>query len=230
MTLARYREPRTVFWALPFQLRERQGAYKRALMLAEDRFGIEIKHGDHTTNAEQILGRIEDLMLSCRVSMFDISDLNPNVLFELGLAMGLKVQHRYALRKSSLFGASPLPAMIANVDVQVYASSGQLERLVDLTMSRHFWPTDVAFTAHHLGWLADQIKDLTFPGCETDKYELAEATGIDASFVTQAVNQYFVAKGTAFPVNVGPAPTYRFDYRSVRAIPAPGSVRTPLLG
>lgn len=112
-----------------------------------------------------------------------------------------------------------MASMISNVDCPEYKNSDQLESALSRALERHFWPSDYAFTEENFGWLATQIRELTHPHCEADKYELAAATGINEAFVSHVIRNTFVPNGDATALSVGPAPTYRFDYTSVRPVP-----------
>lgn len=221
MGLASSVEARSVFFALPFSVRDKLRGYRETVLLLEDRFNIKIKHGDHTTDAVGILDRTMALMRSCRVRLFDVTHLTPNVMFEFGLAKGADLQNLYLVRGRK----SPLATMISNIDCPEYRNADQLEQALARALSRHYWPSDHAFTEQDMDWLATQIRELTYPNCETDKLELAAATGIHEAFITHAVRNIFVPAGDATAITVGPVPRYQFDYQSVRPVPGPAARR-----
>lgn len=223
MALTGPAEPRSVFLALPFNLRDSVRGYRQTLMVLEDRFNITIKHGDHTTNAIGILERTTKLMSDCRVRLFDLTGFSPNVIFEFGIARGAQLPHVYALRRQPRFGDKPIPSMLSNIDIPIYANAKTIEGILTRALEAHYWPTDIAFTEGDLDWLSTQIRELTYPRCETDKFELSDALGIADGFITQAIKQFFVANGDAIAIGVGPAPRYRFDYESMRPVPSAGA-------
>lgn len=218
----RFKEPRAVFLALPFEARDKVSGYREALALVEDRFNVKIKHGDSMPDAVGILERATAIMIASRMQIFDLTSYNPNVVFEFGIAKGSGLRNLYAFRRKSMFGTSEVPSMINNIDCALYSGSEGLEKVLTNFLQRHFWPSDVAFTEEHIPWLIDQIRDLTFPVCETDRLELEVATGIHRLFVTQAV-RHFVDAGDAIALSVGPSPRYRFDFNSLRPVPGSGA-------
>lgn len=222
MALAGFREPRWAFLALPFEVRDRTKSYKETLLVLEDLFDIKITHGDNTNDAVGIFDRAAELMAACRVRIFDLTSCNTNVIFEFGHATGAGLKNVYAIRRKGGFGQRPLPSMLKHIDCQEYDNSRGLEKTLAKALGRHFWPVDRSFTLdkENLDWLETQIRELTFPICEVDKFELEAATKIDSTFVTQAIVQRLVPSGEATALSVGPAPKYRFDYRSVREIGA----------
>lgn len=99
MGLAREIEARAVFFALPFVVRDKLRGYKERIHVLEDRFNIKIKHGDHTPDAVGILDRTIALMRSCRVRIFDVTTLTPNVMFEFGVAKGANLENLCLVRR-----------------------------------------------------------------------------------------------------------------------------------
>lgn len=227
MPLPGCEKPRQVFLALPFEVRDKIRNYRTTLALLEDRYDIKIVHGDHTTDASAILDRATELMRQSRVCIFDMTGFKPNVVFEFGYAKGAGLKSVYAMRHVPAFGRTPIPTMMNNIDCPSYRNAKQLKSVLERALERHFWPSDRAFTEGDLPWLRDQVRELTYPACETDKVELEKATGISGLFVTQAIKT-FVEQGSAVAVTVGPVPRYQFGYDRQRVTAAQEAVKPTL--
>lgn len=224
MSLPGCDKPRQVFVALPFEVRDKIRNYRTTLALLEDRYNIKIVHGDHTTDASAILDRATELLRQSRVCIFDMTGFKPNVVFEFGYAKGAGLKNVYAMRHVPAFGRTPIPTMMNNIDCPSYRNAKQLKSVLERALERHFWPSDRAFTEGDLPWLREQVRELTYPACETDKVELEKATGISGLFVTQAIRS-FVEQGAAVAVTVGPVPRYQFGFDRQRGLDGAGLVK-----
>jgi hypothetical protein len=93
MAKAPYKHP-TVFVGAPFSPAARLAELKKAL----DNIPVEFIFADTSIRTQHVLVRIRTAMTRADYSVFDITDWNPNVTLEVGLAEGLNEQY-YVLFK-----------------------------------------------------------------------------------------------------------------------------------
>ncbi|HPQ69602.1 MAG TPA: GAF domain-containing protein [bacterium] len=83
--------PKMVFIGIPFSASSKN-VYDFGILPALNDLNLEPWIADERTDSLRILGNILEGVLQSSIGIFDITKLNPNVLFELGLMTGLKKQ------------------------------------------------------------------------------------------------------------------------------------------
>lgn len=75
-----------LFVAYPYGFNE--GGYREALSAGLKDMGVSLLYADERLTNDHVLYKIRDMMLEADACMFDISGNNPNVMLELGIALG----------------------------------------------------------------------------------------------------------------------------------------------
>src|SRR5256714_8962271 len=97
-----------VFVGMPFSQID---VYEHAIKPVIEEFDLVCWRADEDLRTGDIACKLSETIQSCRLAVMEISDFNPNVYFELGLAYGYGVQV-ILLRKA---GAPPIPTDLAGI-------------------------------------------------------------------------------------------------------------------
>jgi hypothetical protein len=124
------RQSRTIFVAYPYSIPADD--YRRAFTELEEGFDVRFIFADEQITNRHILEKITDYIRDSRFSLFDISEWNPNVTLELGIAIGQRQDYYLLFNPSG--SRSGVPADLGGIDRIQYSSyrelSDQLTRLL----------------------------------------------------------------------------------------------------
>jgi hypothetical protein len=127
-----------IFVAYSYQLYPGE-EYRACFSRAGKVWGLEFQYADSRISNEQILDKIEQMIRESTFSIFDISDWNPNVTLELGLARGIGHPTFIAINPSkSTGGIKEAPADLRGFDRVQYDSLSTLEARLSHLFEQQF--------------------------------------------------------------------------------------------
>jgi hypothetical protein len=144
----------TIFVAYPYSFPEDD--YRRPFDELGESFGVDFVFADAEITGKHILEKITRMIRDSRFSLFDITEWNPNVTLELGIAIGHRQE--YYLLFSPDRGQSDAPADLGGIDRIEYESYGQLEDgLTRLLLQEFGVPQEGRQMADQLEALRDRV-------------------------------------------------------------------------
>ena len=111
---------RSIFVAYPYRLGP---SYRAALATRFADSGIEFRYADDTLLNGHVMEKIRRMMTEVDVSFFDVTDCNPNVMFELGYALGAEEPGFVVVQRDAV---DKLSADIAGWDQLRYSDCADL--------------------------------------------------------------------------------------------------------
>ena len=87
-----------IFVAYPYALT----GYRDALSSTLQSVDIELMYADESIADDHVLRKIEDMLASCDLALFDVTNGNPNVTLELGIAIAAPHPYIVAVRKDAV--------------------------------------------------------------------------------------------------------------------------------
>jgi len=115
-----------IFFAYPYAL-DRDRNYRDRLLPLFEKAGIDLTFADDHLSNKHVLEKIRDLLEDSDLVLFDLTDANPNVTLELGIAIAANLPYIVAIRQDAL---SKLNSDIHGWDQLRYADEGQLARIL----------------------------------------------------------------------------------------------------
>lgn len=166
---------REVFVAYPYSIPAED--YRRPFAeLAED-FGVTFIFADEQITNRHILDKITDYIRDSRFSLFDITDWNPNVTLELGIAIG----HRqaYYLLFNPKGSKEGVPADLGGIDRIQYSSYKELsDGLTRLLLQEFGVPREGQEMADRLAALQAKVPEILNQEPGLKIAELADRLGV----------------------------------------------------
>lgn len=134
-------ENRKVFVAYSYRLYPGD-EFRGAFRTVGTGFGVEFIYADERITNEHILDKITGMIQESRFSIFDISDWNPNVTLELGIARGSGRRWFITIDPSKATGGIPeAPADLRGFDRIQYSSYPELQRGLTRLLAQEFPPS-----------------------------------------------------------------------------------------
>lgn len=135
---------RKVFVAYSYRLYPDE-AFRQTFKTVGTAFQIEFVYADERITNEHILDKISRMIQEARFSIFDISDWNPNVTLELGIARGSGRRWFIAIDPSKATGEIPeAPADLRGFDRIQYSTFSELQRGLTRLFAQEFPPESSA--------------------------------------------------------------------------------------
>lgn len=166
---------RTIFVAYPYSIPAAD--YRRPFAELEDAFGVKFIFADEQITNLHILDKITDYIRDSRFSLFDITDWNPNVTLELGIAVG----HRqaYYLLFNPTRSKDAVPADLGGIDRIQYSSYKELsDGLTRLLLQEFGVPLEGKEMADRLAALQEKVPQILKAEPGLSMTQLGERLGI----------------------------------------------------
>jgi len=130
------KKPRQVFVAYSYRHYDKRD-YRRCFNTVGKAFEVEFVFADERISSLHILQKIANYIREAQFSRYDITDWNPNVTLELGLALGMGEKVFIALNPAET-DLDDVPSDLKGVDRLQYSSfadlEDELERLISQAM------------------------------------------------------------------------------------------------
>jgi hypothetical protein len=120
--IASSRQSRNIFVAYPYSIPAAD--YRRPFTELSESFGVKFIFADEQITNRHILDKITEYIRDSRFSLFDITNWNPNVTLELGIAIGHRAA--YYLLFNPTLAQQTVPADLGGIDRIQYASFKEL--------------------------------------------------------------------------------------------------------
>jgi len=132
------RQPRKIFVAYPYSFPKAD--YRRPYQELEKAFGVKFEFADDQITNLHLLKKVTRMIATSRFSLFDITNWNPNVTLELGIAIGRPTP--YYLLFNPNIAEKDAPSDLGGIDRIEYTSFAELgERLSELLAQEYGLPT-----------------------------------------------------------------------------------------
>jgi predicted nucleotide-binding protein len=150
---------RTVFVAYPYGIADKRD-YRKPFLTVGRAYNIQFIFADERISNESILTKIVKLIQSADFSLFDITQWNPNVTLELGIAL-MHSDDWYVLFNPR-HGQADAPSDIRGIEQIRYESFAGLEEQLMALMDQRYGkaPAKVPEISDHLERLTTSIRDL----------------------------------------------------------------------
>lgn len=145
---------RNIFVAYPYSFPEAD--YRRPFKDLETDFGVKFVYADAQITSQHILDKITGMIRESRFSLFDITDWNPNVTLELGIAIGHRQE--YYLLFNAGHDKTEVPSDLGGLDRIQYTSYASLgDGLAKLLLQEFGVPKEGREMADQLEALRDRV-------------------------------------------------------------------------
>jgi hypothetical protein len=132
------RQARKIFVAYPYSFPKED--YRRPYQELEKAFGVKFEFADDRITNLHLLKKVTRMIVTSRFSLFDITNWNPNVTLELGIAVGRSSS--YYLLFNPNIAEEDAPSDLGGIDRIQYTSYAELgERLSELLAQEYGLPT-----------------------------------------------------------------------------------------
>ena len=166
---------RNIFVAYPYSIPAAD--YRRPFAELEEAFNVKFVFADEQITNLHILDKIIDYIRDSRFSLFDITDWNPNVTLELGIAIG----HRqaYYLLFNPTHSKESVPADLGGIDRIQYTSYKELsDGLTRLLLQEFGVPQEGREMADRLAALQGRVPEILKAEPGLSMSQLAERLGV----------------------------------------------------
>jgi hypothetical protein len=120
---------RTIFVAYPWNLYTNRTNYKKAYTKLSKALSVEFVFAEDKLADEHVLEKIEKMISDTAFGIYDVSQWNPNVALEYGLARGLKARAFIAFNPEKT-NISDVPADVRGYDRLQYTDLDELSERV----------------------------------------------------------------------------------------------------
>jgi hypothetical protein len=117
-----------VFVAYPWAPYDRDD-YKARYRRLEEKYRAQFVFAEDRLTSDHLITKIESMMVAADFCVFDLTDLNPNVTLEYGLARGLRLESYIAFNPK--FSQRDVPSDLKGFDSLRYESLDELEERLD---------------------------------------------------------------------------------------------------
>jgi DNA-binding MarR family transcriptional regulator len=166
--------------------------YRKALAEAKEGLNVKLSYADEKITSEFILTKILKLITASDICLFDVTNWNPNVTLELGVAIGLGREY-YILFNPKLSGSMEVPSDIRGRDRIEYTSYSDLVAKLTVLFREKF-PLKSKTTDEKMSGIRDEILKAIRNTDGRSRGEIATQSGLDSQ-VVQAVLRTMIADG-----------------------------------
>jgi hypothetical protein len=159
-----------VFVAYSYSLYPKE-IYRKPFKTLEGAFGVRFVFADEKITNQHLLDKVAEMVRRARFSIFDISDWNPNVTLELGLAKGAGRDWFIALNPDKRGEA---PADLRGIDRIEYRTFDELQQQLERVLVGRFPPK---VETDPLGVIETRVMEALADGGYRSQAFLVEATG-----------------------------------------------------
>jgi hypothetical protein len=159
-----------VFVAYSYNLYQKE-FYRKPFKTLEGAFGVRFVFADEKITNQHLLDKVAEMVRRARFSIFDISDWNPNVTLELGLAKGAGRDWYIALNPDKRGEA---PADLRGIDRIEYRTFDEFRQQLERVLVGRFPPK---LEADPLGVIEARVMEALSDGRARSQAFLVEATG-----------------------------------------------------
>jgi hypothetical protein len=176
-----------VFVAYAYNLYDKRD-YRKIYTAIERSYGIKFIFADEKITNMHILQKIISYIRGSDFSLFDISDWNPNVTLELGIALALS-DNWYICFNPEKTNISEVPSDIRGIDRIQYKSFSDLEDKLTILLDQWYPPAKTRTVDDYMGAIEERVRELLQRQQGLGVVEIAEILNMNKKMVQVVVKQ-----------------------------------------